>query len=78
VTYSAHFISGAPDYTVNATWLQRLSDVVDMATAQGLYVITNVNHGTTSVHGVVTQQTNVSRLDYMVGHNPEECKSTVN
>ncbi|KAF6816049.1 endoglucanase B [Colletotrichum plurivorum] len=44
VTYSDHFTSGAPNYTVDAAWLQRVSDVVDMATARGLYVLTNVHH----------------------------------
>lgn len=45
VTYSDHFISAAPSYTVDPAWLQRVSDVVDMATARGLYVLTNVHHG---------------------------------
>ncbi|GKT39831.1 endoglucanase B [Colletotrichum spaethianum] len=44
VSYSDHFTSDAPNYTVDATWLQRVSDVVDMATARGLYVLTNVHH----------------------------------
>ncbi|OHF02109.1 endoglucanase B [Colletotrichum orchidophilum] len=44
VTYSDHFTSAAPNYTVDAAWLQRVSDVVDMATARGLYVLTNVHH----------------------------------
>ncbi|KAK1456202.1 endoglucanase B [Colletotrichum cuscutae] len=34
----------APNYTVDAAWLQRVSNVVDMATARGLYVLTNVHH----------------------------------
>jgi endoglucanase len=45
VTWIYHFISGAPDYTVNATWLERVSTVVDMATSVGLYSIINVHHG---------------------------------
>lgn len=48
VTYSDHFTSAAPNYTVDAAWLQRVSDVVDMATARGLYVLTNVHHGKTT------------------------------
>ncbi|TKW50987.1 Endoglucanase B [Colletotrichum tanaceti] len=44
VTYTDHFTSAAPNYTVDAAWLQRVSDVVDMATARGLYVLTNVHH----------------------------------
>ncbi|KZL80113.1 endoglucanase b [Colletotrichum incanum] len=44
VSYNDHFTSAAPNYTVDAVWLQRVSDVVDMATARGLYVLTNVHH----------------------------------
>ncbi|KAK1517354.1 endoglucanase B [Colletotrichum paranaense] len=44
VTYNDHFTSAAPNYTVDAAWLQRVSDVVDMATARGFYVLTNVHH----------------------------------
>ncbi|KAK3326006.1 glycoside hydrolase superfamily [Apodospora peruviana] len=45
VTYAEHFVRGSPNWTINATWLQRVSDVIDMATARGLYVITNMHHG---------------------------------
>jgi hypothetical protein len=45
VTYTDHYVSSSPDWTINATWLQRVSDVVDMATSRGLYVITNMHHG---------------------------------
>ncbi|KAK0652386.1 glycoside hydrolase superfamily [Cercophora newfieldiana] len=44
VTYADHFVSGSPEWKINSTWLQRVSDVVDMATSQGLYVITNMHH----------------------------------
>ncbi|KAK3685227.1 glycoside hydrolase superfamily [Podospora appendiculata] len=44
VTYTDHFVGGSPDWTINDTWLQRVSDVVDMATSRGLYVITNIHH----------------------------------
>lgn len=45
VTYAEHYVTGSPSWTINATWLQRVSDVVDMATSKGLYVITNMHHG---------------------------------
>ena len=45
VTYADHFVSGSPEWKINATWLQRVSDVVDLATSRGLYVITNMHHG---------------------------------
>jgi endoglucanase len=44
VTYTHHFTSEAPDYVVDAAWLQRVSDVIDMATERGLLVVTNVHH----------------------------------
>ncbi|KAM0819957.1 putative Endoglucanase B [Seiridium cardinale] len=44
VTYADHFTGSSPDWTINSTWLQRVSDVVDMALDSGLYVITNMHH----------------------------------
>jgi endoglucanase len=45
VTFTDHFISGSPSWNVDPKWLERVSEVVDMATARGLYVLTNVHHG---------------------------------
>jgi endoglucanase len=45
VTYAYHYTGSSPDWTINTTWLQRVSTVVDMALASGLYVITNMHHG---------------------------------
>lgn len=44
VTWTHHFTSQAPDYTVDPVWLQRVSDVVDMANKRGFYIIVNVHH----------------------------------
>ncbi|KAI1344347.1 endoglucanase B [Xylariaceae sp. FL0016] len=44
VTYADHFTGGSPDWTIDLKWLQRVSDVVDMALNAGLYVLTNVHH----------------------------------
>lgn len=44
VTYTHHFLSEAPDYEIDPAWLQRVSDVVDMALERDLLVITNVHH----------------------------------
>ncbi|CAK7213915.1 hypothetical protein SCUCBS95973_001960 [Sporothrix curviconia] len=44
VTYADHYVGGSPGWAINATWLQRVSDVVDMATAQGFYLVTNMHH----------------------------------
>ena len=37
-------IGAAPEYTINAAWLDRIQEVVDMALAEGLYAIINM-HG---------------------------------
>lgn len=44
VTYVDHYVSDAPDYTINATWLARVSYVVDAAISSGLFVVVNVHH----------------------------------
>ncbi|GAM35445.1 hypothetical protein EIK77_006396 [Talaromyces pinophilus] len=44
VSWADHFITGAPSYTVNATWLQRVEDVVDAALKRGLHTIVNAHH----------------------------------
>ncbi|MEU4694786.1 cellulase family glycosylhydrolase [Actinoplanes sp. NPDC023714] len=43
VSYLGH-IGAAPDYTVNAAWLNRIKEVVDYAHGRGLYVLINM-HG---------------------------------
>lgn len=45
VTYAYHFTGSSPDWTVDPVWLQRVSDVVDMITARGLYAVVDVHHG---------------------------------
>lgn len=45
VTWAYHFTGSSPDWTVDPTWLQRVSDVVDMLVARGLYAIVDVHHG---------------------------------
>ncbi|KAI0803530.1 putative cellulase [Xylaria sp. FL0064] len=44
VTYADHFVGSSPGWEIDAEWLQRVSDVVDMALDAGLYVLTNVHH----------------------------------
>ncbi|GGS29113.1 endoglucanase [Streptomyces humidus] len=43
VTWSGHQSSTAP-YTIDATWMSRVKQVVDWALADGLYVVVNVHH----------------------------------
>ncbi|KAF2817477.1 glycoside hydrolase [Mytilinidion resinicola] len=39
-----HFTGSSPDWTVDPTWLQRVSDVVNVVTSRGLHTIVNVHH----------------------------------
>ncbi|MFC7247644.1 cellulase family glycosylhydrolase [Catellatospora aurea] len=43
VTWGQHHGS-APNYTIDATWLARVKQVVDWALADGLYVMINIHH----------------------------------
>ncbi|MET7702004.1 cellulase family glycosylhydrolase [Streptomyces sp. NPDC005485] len=43
VTWTDHQSSTAP-YTIDATWMNRVKQVVDWAQADGLYVVINVHH----------------------------------
>jgi aryl-phospho-beta-D-glucosidase BglC (GH1 family) len=43
VTWSGHQSSTAP-YTIDATWMSRVKQVVDWALSDGLYVVINVHH----------------------------------
>ncbi|KAK3986739.1 glycoside hydrolase [Cladorrhinum sp. PSN332] len=43
-TYNDHYVSGSPEWKIDPTWLQRVSDVVHMATSRGFYVLTNIHH----------------------------------
>jgi endoglucanase len=47
-----NLIGGAPNYTINSTWLNRVKTVVDYAYNEGLYVIINIHgDGYTTVNG---------------------------
>lgn len=43
VSWGQH-MEGAPNYTINSSWLNRIKEVVDYAINDGLYVIINVHH----------------------------------
>ncbi|RCW49605.1 cellulase (glycosyl hydrolase family 5) [Paenibacillus prosopidis] len=37
-------MGGAPDYTVDPAWMDRVQQVVDWSLEEGLYVMINVHH----------------------------------
>lgn len=83
VTYTNHFTGSSPDWTVDPAWLSRVSDVVDMVTSLGLYVIVNVHHDSTSWADVTAPGANLTmveekfyRLWYQAG-TKLACKSSL-
>jgi endoglucanase len=83
VTWANHFTGSSPDWTVNATWLQRVADVVDMVTTRGLYTIVNVHHDATAWADVTAAGANLTmieekfyRLWYQIG-TKLACKSSM-
>jgi endoglucanase len=43
ITWRRHF-GAAPGYTINATWMNRVQQIVDWSLAAGLYAIINMHH----------------------------------
>ncbi|KAL9079214.1 MAG: hypothetical protein Q9157_001883 [Trypethelium eluteriae] len=83
VTWADHFITGSPSWTINQTWLQRVSDVVDAVIERDLYVLVNVHHDATMWADVTAAGANYSaieeqfyRLWYQVGETLG-CKSSL-
>ncbi|KAJ5831737.1 Immunoglobulin E-set [Penicillium riverlandense] len=63
VTYAYHFTSDSPEWTVNSTWLQRVSSVIDMATSRGLYTIVNVHHDSWIWADVTQADANITMIE---------------
>ncbi|KAJ5981032.1 Immunoglobulin E-set [Penicillium waksmanii] len=83
VTYAYHFTGSSPDWTVDPDWLQRVSDVVDMATSLDLYTIVNVHHDSWIWADVTASGANITmieekfyRLWYQIG-TKLACKSSL-
>jgi endoglucanase len=63
VTYTNHFTSASPSWTVDSTWLQRVSDVVDMVVERDLYVVVNVHHDSTTWADITQANANISAIE---------------
>lgn len=63
VTYTDHFTGTSPSWTIDPDWLQRVSDVVDMALARDLYVITNVHHDSWQWADVTASGANLTMIE---------------
>lgn len=89
MTWAYHFVGGAdntgtsPNWTVDPTWLQRVSDVVDLSVSRGLYTLINVHHDSwvwadvTAANANYTQiEEKFYRLWYQIG-TKLACKSSL-
>ncbi|KAL4951282.1 glycoside hydrolase superfamily [Aspergillus filifer] len=82
VTWTHHFTSESPDWTVDPEWLQRVSDVVDLITERDFYAIVNVHHDSWEWADVTVAGANLTliekkfyRLWYQIG-TALGCKSS--
>ncbi|OAA65367.1 Glycoside hydrolase, subgroup, catalytic core [Niveomyces insectorum RCEF 264] len=62
VTYADHYTDGSPSWNINATWLKRVSEVIDMATSRGFYVVTNMHHDSWKWADVTKSNANISMI----------------
>src|ERR1700753_219668 len=63
VTYANHTITSSPSWTINSTWLDRISTVIDQATERGLYVVTNMHHDSWMWADVSAPDANISMIE---------------
>ncbi|KAJ8124264.1 hypothetical protein O1611_g9377 [Lasiodiplodia mahajangana] len=63
VTYADHFTGTSPEWAIDVDWLQRVSDVVDMALDAGLYVLTNVHHDSWQWADISAAGANVTAIE---------------
>ncbi|KAI1371562.1 glycoside hydrolase family 5 protein [Hypoxylon crocopeplum] len=62
-TYADHFTGTSPDWTIDPAWLQRVSDVIDMALDRELYVITNIHHDSWEWADVTASGANLTMIE---------------
>ncbi|KAF2007244.1 glycoside hydrolase family 5 protein [Amniculicola lignicola CBS 123094] len=63
VTWAYHFTSGSPSWDVDAKWLQRVEDVVDMVTQRGFYSIVNVHHDSWVWMDISQSSANITQIE---------------
>lgn len=63
VTYANHTITESPSWTINETWLDRVSTVIDQALERGLYVVTNMHHDSWMWADVSAAGANISMIE---------------
>ena len=63
MTWADHFITGSPSWTINQTWLQRVSDVVDAVIERDLYALVNVHHDATMWADLTAANANYTAIE---------------
>ena len=63
MTWINHFTTGSPTWTVDPTWLQRVSDVVDAVIERNLYAIVNVHHDATDWADLTASGANYTMIE---------------
>jgi endoglucanase len=58
ITWDGHF-GGAPNYVIDASWMNRVQEIVDWAMNAGLYTIINLHHDGGWIEGASTNSTGV-------------------
>ncbi|KAF2856832.1 glycoside hydrolase family 5 protein [Plenodomus tracheiphilus IPT5] len=67
VTWAYHSTTTSPTWTLDPTWLQRVSDVIDMALSRNFYVLVNVHHDSWTWADLTSSSTNVSLVEERLG-----------
>jgi endoglucanase len=82
VTWSYHMMDEAP-WTVNTDWIQRVSNVIDMITSNGLHVLVNAHHDSWASFDLSAANANYTRYEekfyslwYQIGETLA-CKSNM-
>ena len=83
MTWINHFTTGSPTWTVDPTWLQRVSDVVDAVIQRNLYALVNVHHDATDWADLTASGANYTMIEekfyqlwYQIG-TKLACKSSL-
>jgi endoglucanase len=63
VTWAYHYTSQSPDWKIDSTWLQRVSDVLDQVTSRGMYAIVNVHHDSWTWADITQPSANISMIE---------------
>ncbi|KAI8937869.1 hypothetical protein NX059_005558 [Plenodomus lindquistii] len=67
VTWTYHSTTTSPTWTLDPTWLTRVSTVIDMALARNFYVLVNIHHDSWTWADLTSSSTNVTQVEERLG-----------